>query len=195
MKLSPTRDAVRKRIRALPRKVEEMALMVRQRDADAMILAWRSGMVNRTFRLTPLKPATVDAKRRKGYAMPSVPLYGLGMEGPWTYIKALRKYRVTGGWEVRVPASRHHSSSLTLDKLLEVHEYGAVIRSKGGRTFRIPPRPLFTKAYEYVTRNIKDDSEQVLKAAWELIEDGKSQTLLKIRANAHKMEAMIGAGR
>jgi hypothetical protein len=188
---SPTRDAVRKRISAIPRMADGAALTLRQRDANAMILNFRTGIATNSFRLTPLRQATIRQKKRKGYRKPSTPLYGLGFEGPWTYIKALKKYKMSRGYVVRFSSRRHHGG-LTEEELFQVHEYGAVIRSKSGLPFRIPPRPAFTKSYEKTLRGLKDDSESVLSAAWELIQDGRSKTLARIQANGRKLEAMLG---
>jgi hypothetical protein len=181
-KLSDTADAIRKRIKALPRLVEGAMLAIRTRDANAMILNWRNGIVSKSFGLAPLKPKTIARKARMGYSAPSTPLYALGFEGPWTYIKALRKYRTKRGWSVRFSARKHHSG-MSEEELFELMEYGFN---------KCPPRPAFTKAYIQTMKGMKDSSEEVLAAAWEFIESGKRQALAKIQARANESEGLIG---
>lgn len=191
LKFSPSPSAVRRRMLALPKMTNEAVFALRQRDADGLILRWRSGIVNRSFNLTPLKRKTVKAKARRGERLPDVPLYGLGLEGPWTYIKALRKYKTKTGWVVKFSRRMHHSG-LTEEDFFRVHEYGAVIKAVNGTVFRIPARPAFTRAYAATVRAMRDDSELVLRAAWEHVNSGRRQTYERIRANARKLEAMLG---
>lgn len=194
-KLSQTADAVRKRKAALPALAEGLMRSSRRGDADSLIAYFRSGIAERRFRLAPLKPATVKAKARRGQSSPSAPLYGEGLPEARSYVRALKRYRLSRGWVVRFPAARHHSSELTVDKLHEVHEYGAVFVSKAGNAWRMPARPALTKAYERVLADLRrrDPSAEVRRACAEHLRDGRSVTAARMEAYARKMEALVGA--
>lgn len=190
---SVTRAAVKKRISSLPRMIEEAAFTIRKSDADALILNWRNGIATRSFGLRALRPKTVARKRVLGYGKPNTPLYGLGFEGSWTYLKALRKYRTSKGWVVKFSRRMHHSG-LTEEQLFRIHEYGAIIRPKNGKPFRIPARPAFFKAYQRTMQGIKDRSEDVLRAAWDYVETGRKDTFRHTEANARRLEGLLGKG-
>lgn len=195
MRLSQKADAVRKRAAALPRLAEDCMLAARKRDASAMVSYWRSGIAERRFRLAPLKPKTVAAKARAGYPDPQAPLYAAGLGDPRSYVRSLRKFRRKNGWSVMVPKSRHHKAKVTMDVLFRVHEYGATFVSKAGNPWRMPARPAFTKAYERVMTDARarDDNRDVRRACAELLREGRSATAARMRANADRLEAMLGA--
>jgi hypothetical protein len=194
-KLSETASAVRKRKAALPSLAEGLMRASRRGDADSLIAYFRSGIAERRFRLAPLQPRTVAAKARRGEPNPAAPLYGMGLPEARSYVRALKRYRARRGWVVRFPAARHHSSKLTMDKLHEVHEYGAVFVSKSGSVWRMPPRPALTKAYEMVIRDQRDrdPSAEVRRACAEHLRLGRSVTAARMEAYARKMEALIGS--
>lgn len=188
--LSMSRDAIRYRLKALPKMVDATSEGARLRDACMLIIAFQNGIITRSFRLAPLEAKTIQRKRRQGLPGPTTPLLGEG--GPGSYVMSLRKYPVKNGYIVRFPNKKLKNSELTAAEMHDVHEYGAVIRHVSGTVFRIPPRPAFTKAYAVVMRGIDDPSDEVIQACREYLRDGRSETRARIQANAEKMEAMLG---
>jgi hypothetical protein len=186
MALSLTSDAIRKRKAAMPKMIKQAAMMIRKRDADAIILNFRSGIATKSFRLAPLKRATIKRKRQMGYPAPGTPLYSSGH-----YMVSLRKYQTKRGYVVKFP-NRALPCGLTEAQLMEVHEYGAVIPKPNGGAFRIPPRPAFLYAYQKTLGEMTDRSADVMAVAKEYIKDGRSATFSRIRANARKLEVMNG---
>jgi hypothetical protein len=185
-----SRDAIRYRIKALPKMAEAASQGARLRDACMLIIAFQNGIITRSFRLAPLEGRTIRRKRRLGFPAPATPLLGEG--GPGSYVMSLRKYPVKHGYIVKFPKTKLKNSELTAAEMHDVHEYGAVIRHVSGTVFRIPPRPAFTKAYAVVMRGIDDPSEEVIAVCMEYLRDGRSETRARIEANAKKLEAMIG---
>lgn len=162
----------------------------RLRDANALIIAFQNGIRTRSFRLAPLKDATIQRKLSFGYPSPATPLLGEGKAG--SYVNSIRKYKMKNGYIVKFPKTRLRNSELTAEAMHEVHEYGAVIRTSSGTIFRIPPRPAFTKAYAFVMRGMEDPSDEVLQVCREYLRNGRSETKDRIEANAKKMEALLG---
>ena len=187
---SMSKSAIRYRIKALPKMAEAASNGARLRDAVTLIVAFRNGIITRSFRLAPLDRKTIRRKMKQGLPNPATPLLGEG--GPGSYIFSLRKYPTKNGWVVKFSNKKLKNSDLTGAQMHDVHEYGAVIRTVSGSVFRIPPRPAFTKAYAVVMRGIEDPSEEVMKVCREYLRDGRSETRERIEANAKKMEAMLG---
>jgi hypothetical protein len=190
VKFSQNWDAVRKRIKALPRFAQGVADMQRKRDAQKLISYWRSGIMGNTLGLFALSPQTVARKMANGYAHPNSPLYGLGLEGSRTYIKGMRAFKTSRGYTVKMINGRHHSSKLSLASLFIVHEYGTTIRGAGGKIIRIPARPAMTKAYQKVIREISraDDSRDLKKACTEYLKSASSGTAKTIQSRANAAE-------
>lgn len=150
MKYSQRTEAVKARIKRLPKLYESSIETMRKRDADDFIVYWRSGLLNNEFKLTPLADSTIQRKIRLAYAKPQNPLYGLGLEGSYTYIKGMRKFKTAKGYVVRM-TGKHHDSKIDNHGLLMVHEYGCTLKNGG----RIPPRPAMHRAYDHVLKDIK----------------------------------------
>ena len=71
-----------KRIQRLPRLYEETVDTYVRRDAVGVIDEFEKGLMKRTFRLEPLKPETVERKRRMGFPKPLNPLGLFSLLGP-----------------------------------------------------------------------------------------------------------------
>lgn len=183
--------AVKQRIRKIPTIAEGVAAMQRARDADDLIATWRAGLTGNTFRLVPLKQKTVDRKIALSYRYPTHPLYGLGLEGSYTYIKGMRKFRTKNGFVVRMIDGKHHTSKLSLASLFVVHEYGATIMSSSGRPIIIPARPAMQKAYTRVLNRLKaqDPSLEFRLAINQFILTGRRDLMQKIAERAREAEA------
>jgi hypothetical protein len=183
--------AVRQRIRRLPRLVEGVADAQRKRDAHELVTLWRSGIRDRKLHLLPLVPATIRKKIWSDYAKPRTPLYGLGLDGPRTYIKGMRVFKTKNGYRVQMIDGKHHKSNLTLKSLFIVHEYGTTINKKNGGTFRIPSRPAMQRSYEALLRSIarRDPQEELVKATEEFIRTGREELAKKVKSRARAAEA------
>lgn len=183
-------NAVKQRIRKIPKIAEGVADMQRSRDADDLIAIWRNGLINNTFSLIPLKPATIAKKAKLGYRYPSSPLYGLGLEGTKTYIKGMRKFKTKRGYTVHMINGKHHESKLPLNALFIVHEYGTTI-TRNGKMIRIPARPAMQKSYDVLLRRLKvnDPTIEFGLAVDQFIKTGRVDLIKKILARAKKAEA------
>lgn len=184
-------NAVRQRIKRIPKIANGVADMQRSRDADDLISTWRNGLANNSFNLAPLKPATRARKARLGYRYPASPLYGLGLEGAKTYIKGMRKFKTRRGYTVHMIKGKHHKSDLPLSALFVVHEYGATIKTKGGKIIKIPARPAMQKAYTRVLNRLKakDPAKEFKLAINQFIKQGRQDLIKKIESRAKEAEA------
>lgn len=154
MKYSARVQAVKARIKRLPRIYESHIKTVRKRDAHDFLEYWKSGILNNEYKLTPLTQATIDRKTRQGLARPTSPLYGLGFEGAHTFIKGMRIFRTSEGYVVRM-TGRHHDSKLDNHALLLIHEYGLG---------NAPKRPAMHESYARVLKQIKAEDRAMVRA-------------------------------
>lgn len=143
-------SAIKARIKRLPKIYKDRIDTMRKRDAKDFISYWRSGLLNNEFKLTPLADSTIQRKIRLGMARPQNPLYGLGLEGAYTYIKGMRIFRTAKGYVVRM-TGKHHDSKIDNHGLLLIHEYGCTLKNGG----RLPARPAMHEAYKRVLKDIK----------------------------------------
>lgn len=168
MKYKNNVNAVKARIRRLPKIYEDHIVVARKRDANMCIEYWRSGILNDEFKLAPLAPSTLAQKIRLGCERPASPLYRLGFEGAHTYIKGLRMFRTKNGYVLRM-TGKHHDSKIDNHGLLMIHEYGCVLRNGG----RIPARPALHRAYEKTLKDIKKNDKALKSVINEYLRTGQ----------------------
>jgi hypothetical protein len=176
-------EAVRSRLRRLPKLIDDHMDAFTKRDAEDFIKNFRAGLRNNSFRLEPLRPETMRRKKRQGYSRPASPLYGLGLEGTRTYTSSVRIYKIKQGWRVNVLDVKHHEADVSVKTLFHIHEHGAVINT-GKAVIRLPARPAFRRAYEQTLarHTAKEKSKQVLDAIAHTI-NGSKQANLPRRGN------------
>lgn len=176
-------EHVKQRLKELPKMVGDTVEVTRKQDADLLIKYWRSGLLNNKFSLAPLSQRTIEQKIRLGYSRPTSPLYGLGMEGSYTYIKGLRIFKKSEGWVVRM-TGRHHDSNIDNKGLFAVHEYGCNIK-QGNRVVHIPARPAFHRAYQKVMKHDTMFDDLIMKIIARHIVSGRGRELAdRIKKNA-----------
>lgn len=168
MKYSQKTSAIKARIRRLPKIYQDHIDTMRKRDAKEFIEYWRSGILNNEFKLTPLADSTIARKIRLGMARPQNPLYGLGFEGAYTYIKGMRVFRTRDGYVVRM-TGKHHDSKIDNHGLLIIHEYGCTLKNGG----RLPARPAMHEAYKRVLKDIKKRDSAMADKINEFLRSGK----------------------
>lgn len=173
-------SAVQQRIRRLPKLLGEVTDTMRKNDAQHMIAYWKSGILNGEFKLTPLSSATVAKKIRLGYSKPQNPLYGLGMDGAYTYIKGLRMFKTKNGYVVRM-TGKHHDSKIDNEGLLMIHEYGCNLKHG-----RIPARPALHMAYNKVLKEIAERDPALLEAINAYLKTGNEDLIRKIKGRYEK---------
>ncbi len=193
-------EAVRSRIKRLPKLVEEAASAQVKRDGLNLIEFFQDGIRNSTFDLVPLEDSTIVGKRLQGYLKPETPLYGAGDEEEMSYINMLRIKKVGARkWLVFPSTDKHHTSALNLKSLLEVHEQGITISQtrKNADTgedtevlIRIPPRPAFSRAFQKVLRTRLEDQREstakVKEAVKNLILTGSELKFRELETNSNE---------
>jgi hypothetical protein len=183
--LSKTAEAVRARIRRLP-KLMTMAIEAKaKKDAIAVITEFHDGIKESRYGLMPLASATIAAKSRAGYSDPEAPLYGKGDDAqPKSYMNMLRLRKMAKAWKVVPSKGWHWSRKIKLADMLKVHEYGCTITNGFGKgiTIRIPPRPALRYAYRAVMyrRTKNDPARELREAALKLVKKGDETALRKI---------------
>jgi hypothetical protein len=192
-KFSPRYWAVRKRIQRLPVLTIGMLKAHAKRDAKGIIKYFQDGLKDKTLRLKPLRPATVKAKKKKGWALPRNPLYGIGLDNPRTYINMLEVIdKGNRAWVVKPKRGLHRQDPddpkkkrLTLKQLFDIHEYGVNISNGFGRgiPIRIPARPALRYAYrKYMAQRSKDDPTLAIRnAIAKYVEKGNVEALARIK--------------
>jgi len=198
IKYSLHTEAVRSRIKRLPKLVNDAMDAQTRKDVINVIKEYRKGLLANNFRLEPLRPVTIDNKMSKGYDKPRLPLYGAGENEPNSLYNALSFRKIKKGYRLYRRRAKHHESDLPLNVLLSIHEQGALIRvTERMRAFlhyvnihlrpdtkiiRIPPRPVVDKAIIRALRKKKEGepSTSVNKAIQELINTGKENMFNKL---------------
>lgn len=194
MGLSINHDAVKRRIAKLPSMVNQMAETSVHGQALRLIEIYREGLEGNTFPLPRLKRKTVKRKAALGYTKPENPLRALGMDGTNTLASSLRAWKTGNGWVVRMPKRSHSSGRIELDKLLAIHENGAIIRKSDGTVFRIPSRPVFAMSYAQLMKELKerDPAAEVTQAVNEMLTKGKDGRQRTILNRIRRYEAKYG---
>ena len=168
MKYSNTPSAIKQRINRLPLLMKDHMDSRRKRDAKDLIRYFQSGLLNNEFKLTPLSPRTIEEKIRLGVSKPSNPLYRLGFDGAYTYVKGLKYFKTTDGYVVRM-VGKHHDSKIDNHGLLMIHEYGCTLKNGG----KIPARPALHRAYERVLQDIRKRDGALRKSIGDYLRTGK----------------------
>ncbi len=181
-------EAKRSRIRRLPTMVAGIADTHAKNRAVNLIETFRKGIRSDTFGLRRLKPETVKRKSRRGLSKPTTPLYALGDQEKKSYLNMMRVRRLKGrGYRVSPSWAKHHESELQLRHLFVVHEYGTVIRMRGGKIIRIPPRAAFTKAFQSMMlqlRNFEPPASEVKRAIVRYINTSREDLLKRVSERA-----------
>lgn len=182
--LSKNFEAVRSRIRRLPRLVNNAFDSSTKKDVENVIKEYKKGIKRNNFNLEPLKAATVMQKRGKGLPKPTTPLYGKGELEDNSLINALAYRKIKNGYRLYRRRAKHYEADLPLNVLLAIHEQGALIKNGFGRgiLIRIPPRPVVDKAIIRVLQKKKkgEPTSKVRKAINQLINTGKDSLLKKL---------------
>lgn len=197
-KLSKDVEAIRSRMRRLPKLVHDAMDSQVKKDAVNVIKEYQHGIRNNSFGLARLSGATVQQKKSEGMSKPSTPLYGEGDARPNSLINALSIRKIKNGYRLFRRKAKHHASELPLNVLLSIHENGAIIKvtprmrsflhyigihlKQDTKLIRIPPRPVVDKAIARVLRKKKrgEPAASVRKAINELIKTGRDSMFRKL---------------
>lgn len=181
-------EAKRSRIRRLPRMVVPIADTHAKNRAVNLIETFRKGIRSDTFGLRRLKPETIKRKSRRGLSKPTTPLYALGDQEKRSYINMMRIRKLKGrGYRVAQSHAKHHESELQLRHLFVVHEYGTVIRMRGGTIIRIPARPAFANAFRSMMlwlRNFEPPASEVRRAIVRYINTSREDLIARVSQRA-----------
>lgn len=156
---------VKKRIKKIPQIAIPIMMAFVKTDALDMVKNFHDGIKKKSFGLEKLKADTIKRKRHLGMERPSTPLYALGDESKKkSYVNMLRIKRIKNGYKVYPTKAKHHSGNIRLNRLLEVHENGTIIK-RGDILIRIPPRPAFLMAYK---QTLKDRQKRLMVKSREI---------------------------
>ena len=173
-----------KRLKDLPQYVVGAIAGIRKKHAIMFVKNFRNGIMQRTLRMTPLKPSTIAGKKRMGYKTPSTPLAGAGLDiDDRTYANMMRIHTVKNGYVVRPSRMKHHKADLTLRQLFYIHETGRTIRTKNA-IIRIPPRPAGYKAYRKTIIEIQGnrvDTAKLRKACKDYVYNARLSTFNEMK--------------
>ena len=164
--------------------------------ATAVVKEWKDGLKKNSLRLDKLKPATVATKKAQDLPFPSYPLYGAGETKENSLYNALRISAKNKKGVIQIvgrKAKHWKAKDLTLAHLLAIHEFGVTIIPKGDKPVPIvlPPRPALKNSWEKVLRRIskESDSRQVKKAITDLIKNGRSAWLERVKKENAEYES------
>lgn len=195
-KWSQNAEAVRSRIRRLPKMMIGLMEAGTQNACTAVNMRFQVGIINKRLRLTPLKPETIRRKAAAGGERPDAPLYFLGFTEPNSYANMMEIVKTRPRqWTLRPRDEFHHGKrtpadppkeQIRLPDLFDVHEYGATITNGFGRGIyiRIPPRPALRYAYHAWLRNqvVQDPTPAVRAAQARYVRVGDKAALDRVKA-------------
>lgn len=189
-KFSTKYQAVKARIRRLPKLVEGSADTFTKKDAVALIDTFRDGIENDSFGLARLQPTTIARKIKQGKKKPRNPLLGEGENRDTSYINLFKVRKIKNGYRVYPRWAKHYGSGLDLRHLFAIHERGALIRRPNGTITRIPPRPAFAKAFRkhLNERQRAENVRQVRDAMAELIKNGSEYKFKKLNTKTKETD-------
>lgn len=209
VKYSTNFEAVRSRLRRMPKLTQDAAEASIKRDLQNVIKEYQKGLEANNFRLTPLSSFTVQRKRDQGMQKPKAPLYGSGASDKNSLYNALAIRKIKGGWRLYRRKAKHHESGLPLNILLSIHENGAIIKvtakmraflhyiglhlKKQTTMIRIPPRPIVDKAIQRMLRKKKkhEVAKNIKKAMVKMIKTGNENELRKLGMSEGKKHEAI----
>jgi len=184
IKYSKNFEAIRSRLRRLPKLVNEVYDASTKKDVQGVIEEYKKGIKRNNFGLTKLKASTVSDKVRKGFSKPQTPLYRAGESQKNSLINALAFRKIKNGYRLYRRRAKHWAADLPLNVLLAIHEHGALIKNGFGKgiLIRIPPRPVVDKAIiRYLKKKKKGEpAGEVMKAINQLINTGKDNLFQKL---------------
>jgi hypothetical protein len=154
-------------MKGLPRYAVGLMKAPLKRDALRTVKNFKEGIKRNSFALQKLKDETVYRKRLLGMERPNAPLYGMGDSvKKKSYINMLRIKELKNGWKLYPSWAKHYSAAIKLNLLFFVHEYGTIIKGRGGVMIRIPPRPALLKAFlrTMKQRRMKEDCKLMKQA-------------------------------
>lgn len=209
VKFSSHFEAVRSRIRRLPNLIISAGQSILKKDVVGIIEEYKNGIRRNNFKLERLSSFTVMRKKELGMPKPTTPLYGLGDSNKNSLINALMYKKIKNGWKIVRRKAKHYKAKLTLDKLLAIHENGALIKvtprmraylhsigmhlSKNTQIIRIPPRPVLDKAIQRHLRKKerKENVARVRGAIRNLIKTGSQSEFDKINKFKEREKQVI----
>lgn len=190
-KFSTNFEAVRSRLRRLPKLVNSAMDSSTKKDVVSVIEAYQNGIRKNNFRLHPLTIFTINRKKAKGLTKPKTPLYGEGDSEKNSLINALAFRKLKNGYRLYRRKAKHYEADLTLEELLLIHEHGAIIKNGFGRgvVIRIPPRPVVDLAMNRALRKKKkgEPDKTIWKAINQLIRTGQTTIFDKMTNYAERM--------
>lgn len=196
--LSTNQDAIRSRLRRLPKLVNDAMDAQTRKDIDAVIREYKNGIRRNNFGLAPLNPVTVQRKTDQGYPRPRTPLYGQGEQKKNSLMNALGVRKIKNGYRLYFRRAKHHASNLSLSDLLTIMTNGALIRvtprmraflhfigihlKKTTTIIRIPPRPVVDRAIKRALKKKKagEPTATVRRAVNVLLKTGDDRELLRL---------------
>lgn len=189
-KFSKNFEAMRSRIRRLPKLVRDAMDAQVKKDVINTIKEFQHGIRRNNFDLEQLKPGTIEAKRRENLPKPTTPLYGEGDGEKNSLINTLSFRKIKNGYRLYRRKAKHYKADLPLDILLTIHEYGAIIKLSPTHFIRIPPRPVVDKAIVRMLKKKKkgEPTRKVNKAINQLILQGKDNEFKKLNSEAGRMK-------
>lgn len=197
-KFSSNFEAVRSRIRRLPKMLEKIAETQNKKDAKGIINEYQAGLKKNNLGLQKLHPFSIEKKIENGYSKPRNPLYGEGDSLDRTLYNGIEIKKKGNRYYVQFSRKKHHKAKLTIAQLQRIHENGAVIAvtprmraflhwyglhlKATTQVIRIPPRQAFSKAVnKYLRKRKKEETVfQVKQAILALINENKSIQLNRL---------------
>lgn len=191
-------EAIRSRLRRLPKLVNEAMDTSAKKDVINVIKEYQEGLYRNSFGLHRLNDQTIRIKSEEGLSKPRTPLYGEGYAKKNSLINALAYRKIKNGYRLYRRQAKHYKADLPLNVLLSIHEHGVIIKvtekmrnflhflgihlKKNTKAIRIPPRPIVDKAINRALRKKKkgEPAASIRRAINELINKGNERIFQKL---------------
>jgi hypothetical protein len=151
------------KLRYFPKNIKGVSVEASKAHAVGVKDTIKTGLLQMNLVTPPLKPSTLEIKKRQGKPRIKTPLVGWGLQRIDSMINGLKVIKRNGKYRLS-PDGTHYSGKRQA-LIWSVHEYGAIITNAFGKgiTVRIPPRfPLRKGVQRYLRSQAKNTTNKEL---------------------------------
>jgi hypothetical protein len=155
--------SIAQRIRFFPKRVKGVSLSASKAHLSGVLSTIKDGLLSSNLVTPPLRPITLEMKKKQGKPRIKTPLVGWGLQKVDSMINGLKVKKVNG--KIRLTPSGTHYSGKPQALIWSVHEYGAIVTNGFGKgiLIRIPPRfPIRRGVQRYLRSQAKQQANKEL---------------------------------
>ena len=171
--------SIAQRLRYFPKFIQELKIQASKSHLINLKKTIVDGLLKANLVSPPLKPKTIETKKRQGKPRIKTPLIGWGLYVDNSMINGLKI--INKGKKFFLTPVGNHYSGESQKLIWAVHEFGAIVKNAFGKniTVRIPPRlPLRRGKQRYLKSQMKEKvNKDIVNNIKEFIRDNKNKII------------------